>query len=390
MKLDYTKDFTQDQIEYLKTLSKNELEVLLKQCNSSAIISNTNQLNRKILINALYGALGNIHFRYYDIRNAAAITTFGQLTIQWAARYINEYMNRVCKTKDVEYVFYIDTDSNYIELTHLVEEVIGTSKFRDTDHLIDFLDKFGSEKLEPMLKDCHEDLAKYMNSYKNKLSMDREAIFCPDLGSDGVGAFWKAKKRYALNVRDMEGTRYKVPKMKIMGIETQQSSTPKAVQVALKESIRRILQEGEESLQQYYSEFEKQYYGMDYKELASISTANNIQKYNDNGYPASKCPKHIRGVLTYKRAIQGTYAPDIQEGEKVMVLPLKDANPYKDTVISWTSGNNLPNDIKEEVLRHVDLQYQFAKTFKSPLESICECSGLDFEKKSSLSDLFDF
>lgn len=390
MKLDYTKDFTQEEIEYLKTLSKDELLDIQKKCKSTAIISNTNQLNRKILINALYGAMGNIHFRYYDIRNAAAITLFGQLTIQWAARYINNYMNKICKTDNKEYVFYIDTDSNYIELTYLVEEVIGTNKFKDTDHLIDFLDKFGAEKLEPMLKDCHDDLANYMNSYKKKLSMDREAIFCPDLGSNGVGAFWKAKKRYALNVRDMEGTRYKVPKMKIMGIETQQSSTPKAVQVALKESIRRILQEGEESLQQYYSGFEKQYFTMDYKELASISTANNIQKYNDKGFPASKCPKHIRGVLTYKRAIQGTYAPDIQEGEKIMVLPLKEANPYNDTVISWTSGTELPTDIKDEVLRNIDLQSQFNKTFKSPLESICECSGLNYEKKSTLNDLFDF
>ena len=37
--------------------------------------------------------------------------------------------------------------------------------------------------------------------------------------------FWTAKKRYALNVYDSEGTRFAKPKLKILGLETQRSST---------------------------------------------------------------------------------------------------------------------------------------------------------------------
>ena len=43
------------------------------------------QMSIKILMNSLYGALGNNFFRYFDHRVAEAITTSGQLSIRWAA-----------------------------------------------------------------------------------------------------------------------------------------------------------------------------------------------------------------------------------------------------------------------------------------------------------------
>lgn len=390
MNFDFKKDFTQEQIDYLQTMSKEDLIELGNKCKSSSILSNTNQLNRKILINALYGAMGNIHFRYYDIRNAAAITTLGQLAIQWSARYIDKYMNGIIKPETPkEYTIYIDTDSNYIEVTDVIEKV-GEDKFKTTNDKVDFLDKFAQKKILPMLEGAFVDLQDYMNNYKNMMEMDREAIACAPLGSNGACSFFKAKKRYALNVYDMEGTRYKTPKMKIMGIETQQSSTPKACQVALTESIRLILQEGESSLQDYYKEFEQQHKTLGYMNIAGTKSANNIQKYNVNGFPGLKCPNQIRGVLAYKRAIAGTTAPDVQEGEKVMILPLKDGNPFGDKVIAWTSGIELPIEIREEVLRWIDYQDLFYKTYQKPLASICESSGMNYEHQSTLSDLFDF
>ena len=42
------------------------------------------QMAIKIMMNSLYGALGNRWFRYYDIRMAEAITMSGQLSIRWA------------------------------------------------------------------------------------------------------------------------------------------------------------------------------------------------------------------------------------------------------------------------------------------------------------------
>lgn len=390
MNIDFTKDLTEAELKYLKTLSKEDLLEHIKKCEHSIMLSDTNQINRKLLINSLYGALGNIYFRFYDLRNAEAITIFGQLVLQWTERILNGFLNNLCSTKGLAYVIYGDTDSLYLELTPLLLKV-GVEKFNTTEKLVDFLDAVCEKKIQPIINKGFDELKEYMNNFEMQLAMDREAIACPPVGSDGVGAFWNAKKRYALNVWDMEGTRFKTPYLKIMGIETQSSSTPKAVQDALYESIRRILQEGEKSLQEYYLKFQEEFSELDYRIIAGVKTANNVAKYNENGFPGLKCPSHVRGVLTYKRAISKfENVTDIQEGEKVMVLPLKPGNPFNDKIIAWPSGTDLPKEIRADVLKYMDIPEMFKKAFVKPLEKICESSGLKYEKKGDLSDIFNF
>jgi DNA polymerase elongation subunit (family B) len=68
------------------------------------------QMALKILLNSLYGALGNIYFKYFDLRLAEGVTLTGQRVIQWAESAINKEMNKLLKT-DKDYVIAIDTDS---------------------------------------------------------------------------------------------------------------------------------------------------------------------------------------------------------------------------------------------------------------------------------------
>lgn len=65
----------------------------------------------KIIANLGYGAVSNRWFRFFSIANAQAITLTGQLTIRWVEKKLNEYMNKILKTKDESYVIYVDTDS---------------------------------------------------------------------------------------------------------------------------------------------------------------------------------------------------------------------------------------------------------------------------------------
>ena len=280
MKLDFSKPFGDEELAYLKSLPQDKLKAALAECNDYVMICDTNQINRKLLINSLYGALGNIYFRFYDLRNASAITLFGQLAIQWIERKVNEYLNVVCKTNNVAYVIAGDTDSIYVCVDNVVA-LIPEGTFKTTDEKVTFLSRFGKEKMEPAIDKAYRELCEYMNNREHLMFMDREAISCPPLNSKGIGGFWKAKKRYALCVWDMEEVRFKTPKLKIMGMETQQTSTPKAVQDALEESIRLMLQEGEEALQEHYKKFEAEYRELDYKVIAQVKTANNVQNYND-------------------------------------------------------------------------------------------------------------
>lgn len=388
--MDFSKDFTDEDIAYLKTLTNEQLIALESECDDYIVLCNTNQINRKLLINSLYGALGNIWFRFYDLRNAEAITIFGQMVLQWQERKLNAFLDEMCGTTGYRYVFYGDTDSLYLDLEPLIKKV-GVERFDTTDKLVDFLDAVAKKKIEPVINAGFVEMCDYLNNYEQLMFMDREAIACPPVGSKGIGAFWRAKKRYALNVWDMEGVRFTTPYLKIMGLETQQSSTPKACQDALLESIRLMLQEGEEALQAYYKKFEDEYRQLDYKVIASVKTANNVSKYDVNGYPGLKCPNHVRGVLTYRRlAKKYEDMPNIMEGDKVMVLPLKPGNKFNDKCIAWPSGNDLPIEIREDVLKSADIVGLFAKTFKKPLGGFCEAARITYEKRASLDDLFDF
>lgn len=56
MELELFRDFNEEELNYLNTLSTEELHSIIHQCEKEEQKRNTNQLNRKILINSLYGA----------------------------------------------------------------------------------------------------------------------------------------------------------------------------------------------------------------------------------------------------------------------------------------------------------------------------------------------
>ncbi|SVD17609.1 uncharacterized protein METZ01_LOCUS370463, partial [marine metagenome] len=189
-------------------------------------ISSNQQLALKILLNSLYGAMGNKWFRYFDMRIAEGITLTGQATIQWAEKYLNEYLNKTLDT-DKDYVIAIDTDSVYVTLDEFIK------RFKP-ENPVNFLDKLCSTSLEEALEKAFDELYYSLGGYENKMVMGREVI--ADRG------IWTAKKRYILNVYDNEGVRYTKPHLKIMGIEAIKSSTPAICRQALKDMFRRIIE----------------------------------------------------------------------------------------------------------------------------------------------------
>mgnify|MGYP006197259283 FL=1 len=151
------------------------------------------QMSIKILMNSLYGALGNRWFRYFDQRVAESITLGGQLSILWAERTVNKEMNKLMSTDDVDYVIAIDTDSLYINMGELVQ------KFNPKNP-VKFLDEICKTHFEKVLTKSYEELADYTGAMSNRMEMGREVI-----ADKGI---WVAKKRYILNVHNSEGVQY--------------------------------------------------------------------------------------------------------------------------------------------------------------------------------------
>ena len=193
---------------------------------------NNIQMARKIQLNSAYGAIGNEYFRYYKLENAEAITLSGQVSIRWIEDRMNNYLNKILKTKDEDYVIAVDTDSIYLHLGPLVE-VIYKEREKTTEGVVGFLNKICEMEFEKYISSSYEALASYVNAYEQKMFMKRENI--ADRG------IWTAKKRYILNVWDSEGVRYAEPKLKMMGIEAVKSSTPAPCRTMIKEALKLMM-----------------------------------------------------------------------------------------------------------------------------------------------------
>ena len=136
---------------------------------------NNLQLAKKVSLNSAYGALGSQYFRFYDLRMALGVTTAGQLSIRWIENKINEYMNKLLETKNVDYVIASDTDSIYLRLGGVVDKFI-TNKSTDTDKIIRFMDRICEDKIQPYIDRSYGELAEYVKAFSQKMQMKREGL----------------------------------------------------------------------------------------------------------------------------------------------------------------------------------------------------------------------
>ena len=337
------------------------------------------QMAKKIQLNSAYGALGNQWFRFYDVRQAEAVTLSGQLAIRWIEKELNAKFNLIHKTKDESYVIASDTDSVYIRLGELVK-IIGIEN-ESKEKIINCLDEICSKTVEDWIKSSYRQLANYTNAYAQKMDMAREVI-----ADKGI---WTAKKRYILNVHDSEGVRYKTPKLKLMGIETAKSSTPMWCRKKLEEGIKVVMNETEHDVWEFITKARNEFSKLPIEEVSFPRGVQNVTKYSNPASIYNKgTPIHVRGSLLYnnylhKYNIDKKY-PVITNGEKVKFCYLKVPNVINENVISFV--NALPKEFELEP--YIDYDTQFSKSFVEPLGVILDKIGWTTEPVSTLNDFF--
>ena len=355
-------DMYNDRVKYKKAMldAKQKL-VDTKDPKYEKDISKFNniQMAKKISLNSAYGAIGNMWFRYYSHTMAEAITTSGQLSIRWIEKKINEYMNNLLKTDNVDYVLASDTDSVYITFDKLVE------KFNPKNP-VDFLDTIAKEKIEPFIDASYQELANYLNAYDQKMQMKREVI-----ADKGV---WTAKKRYILNAWDIEGVRYKEPSLKMMGVEAIKSSTPAPCRVKIKEALKIMMSGTEKELNTFIQDFREEFLTLPPEEIAYPRSVNGLSKWTESHNLFKKgAPIHVKGGILYNHLVKKNklenYYPNIQEGDKIKFLYLKLPNVYQSSAISFIT--TLPKQLDFQV----DYELQFEKSFIEPLNFIIEKIG---------------
>lgn len=124
----------------LEALSTGELKALLHAVKDKADGYDTLQFTDKILINSLYGAMGNLGFILFNEKIAQAITGNGRYFIQLCANNINKVLSEKLG-KEYEFVFYGDTDS-----------VVGSTILRTSKGEMTIRDLYDSQDNEVTLK----------------------------------------------------------------------------------------------------------------------------------------------------------------------------------------------------------------------------------------------
>lgn len=330
------------------------------------------QMAIKILLNSLFGALGNKWYRYFDLRIAEGITLSGQLIIKWCERAINQEMNKLLGT-DKDYVIAIDTDSVYVNFSKFVE------KFGPEDPT-QFLSKACEDHFKPMFAESMADLATKSNAYINRMVMDREVI--ADRG------IWQAKKRYILNVHNSEGVQYAKPKMKIMGIEAIKSSTPEICRTKMREVFVTMLSGDKEATQKFIQEFKQEFKQLRPEQAAFPRGVTTLDKWSDRRTIYSKgTPIHVRASLLYNHLLKHhslKQYEEIQKGNKIKWTYMLIPNPIRENVIAFP--DYLPQEFGLD--KYIDYNKQFEKTFLEPLEPILEAIGWQAEEQLTMDDFF--
>lgn len=362
------------------------------------------QLAKKVGLNSAYGAMGNEHFRFFDIRIAEGVTLAGQLSIRWVEARINAYLNTLLHTNSVDYVIASDTDSLYIHMGPLVKKVFKDTS--DKKKVIDFLDKVHKEKIQGVIVTAYDELAGYVHAYEQKMKMKRESL--------ADKAIWTAKKRYILNVWDKEGVRYEKPKLKIQGLEAVKSSTPSACRDKIKAAIDIIMSGTQDQLIDFIDAFKIEFKKLSIHDIAFPRGVNGLEEYGvkaseHRGNKMAKLmtfddddeilqvgsdvyrggtPMHVKGTLLYNALLKKMKLDQdyelIRSGDKIKFVHLREPNVLGTPIISFPM--RIPKEFKLETC--VDYEVQFQKSFVEPLNIILNSIGWKSERVSSLEDFF--
>jgi len=306
------------------------------------------QLVRKILLNSAYGALLNEHCRFYDKRIGQSVTLTGRCITKHMSAYVNEIITGEYDHTGTAMI-YGDTDSCYFSAWPILKTQIGKDDW--------------SKEVAIQLYDS---IADQTNS--SFTAFMEQAFHCPrakgeiiKAGREVVGdrGLFITKKRYAINVIDIEGKRVdqnsKQGKVKAMGLDLKRADTPKYVQDFLMEVLEMVLGgRGKDEVVEKIRSFKIVMAKQDSWTKGSPKSANKLTYYTElekrSKTGKANMPGHVRAAMnwnTLKRVNGDNYSMEIMDGFKVIVCKLK-SNPLNYTSIAYpTDQLRLPQWFQE-------------------------------------------
>lgn len=288
---------------------------------------------------------------------------------------MNEYINKIAATKDVDYVIASDTDSLYVSMDAVVAKYMFG---KDVQQIVDNLDKIAKEKLQPYITGFYEDLAVRTNAYQQKMIMKREVI--------AEKAIWTGAKRYVMLLWDQEGVRYKEAKFKMVGIEAVRSSTATICRKIIKEGARIIINLDQDHVWEFVEKAKNEFYNASIPDIARNSSVSDLQKYKIG---QKSLPPYVNGALTFNELVRSQGLDEsiafIKDGDRVKFARLRVPNPAQSNWIAFTNGE-LPPELGLE--KYIDKDDLAEVGFLSPLTTLATAAGLTIVPIANLESFF--
>jgi DNA polymerase elongation subunit (family B) len=352
------------------------------------------QLVRKILLNSAYGALLNVHCRYYDKRIGQSVTLCGRQIVKHMMSQINEIITGKYE-HDGEAIVYGDTDSCYFSIYPIIKDQIKKGEISwSKEACIEIYDKI-AEEVNNTFPSFMEKAFHCPRKNGNIIKASRELI--------GDRALFITKKRYAINIFDKEGKRLDkngdTGKIKAMGLDLKRADTPKYVQDFLMKILKMTLDgHSRDEVVEKIRDFKSWLGQQDSWIKGSPKSVNKLTYYYEAELRSktgkANMPGHVRAALNYNylRKMHGdNYSQKIVDGMKVVVCSLK-TNPLGFTSIAYpTDELRLPEWFKQLPFDDVDMEEKLVdKKIENLLGVLDWKINEDIMTNSSVNDLFDF
>lgn len=371
-------------------LSLDEMQILADHYSMMSAKFTAYEQAVKVSLNSIYGAFGNKWFHFFNIDIAESITIQGQGAILYSENILNKYFQEFWSKDSAVHehlninvisklvkpsVVYIDTDSCYVQFNEMYASIEWLGEPMA-------IDKFIMELYNFRLKNY---ITKCMAKYAEVTNTDNFLYF--DLETIAYSGIWLAKKKYLQNIawedKLSEEDRYpSLSKIKTIGFDTIQSSTPAIARKHLTDALKLVLSEQPtatllKKLVDYLSKCKKEFKLADIDQIAFNKRTNNIEKYIVDDtiefQIGLKCPPNVKaaGFYNFLMNTNPKYKNKykmIGNGEKLKLYHC--INPVCEMFAY------LPGDHPIEIAPQVDYETQFEKSVIDPINRVLKAVGL--------------
>lgn len=328
------------------------------------------QYVRKILLNSLYGVLGNKHFQLYNHTCAMTITLSSQNLIKYLSETLNDYfINYYLENEKLknEPVVLVDTDSSYCSFEEIFEKKGLT--FETHEEYVNWFNKFYNEFLDKFINQI-------LQVYADRYGVEQIIEFEKELMMTDMIVL--AKKKYVLKICENEGEFLETPKIKVKGVEIIKTSTPSFCRKKLLNVVDTIFTRDKEKVLEHIRTIRKEFRKED---ISNIAFPRGVSEYTKYALPIKTylkegliykkaTPIHVRASINYNYTLEkyGLKLIPITNGTKMKFLHISDNNFLHQNIIGFI--NQYPEKFKDLFKPDYDLQFQ--KSFTAVLDRFFE------------------